>query len=585
MKQRVHLSVEMTEKFSLRDVENQVLVKLPVVLSIAGSDPSGGAGIEADLKTLTAHKVFGTTCITAVISQNTQQLLTIDRTSESQIRNILKLVFDDFVEGSNKTLKVIKTGMLSGESIKVLVSHLDYLKSNGIKLVVDPVMVTTTGASLIGESDLQGEDRVAKVIRHAAIVTPNHVEALALYKMGNNGIAYQPKIEVFEDLLKFVKSLQRVLQCENLLVKGGHMPWNKLSNTPYEPKNSTHNEQVVIRDILYQSNLDKITVYESSFKKTENTHGTGCTLSSSIAANLAKGFPIEEAVPLSIDFVHKSMGSMEKLGYGNGPLNHITEPETNIATVIKEEEQNAEITMKTDFSALEYFKTHPKVADKWKRYVQHPFLSQVATNSLEYDKFLYFLKQDYYYLVNYAQIQCLAAAVAPTYQITFLESSIVKEIVQEIEKHKEKLSQKYNVDYDKDTGSTIRPGRACIAYCNYLLGIGKKEDYLGIKTAVAPCLFGYHEAGLFAKSIREEYERKGLGLGVLTSAEDSDAYASWIEDYISEWYTAAYNNGSDALDLQLKGKPITKSRLNELINIFATVTDLEIAFWDEVLEV
>lgn len=575
----------MTEKIVLRDVENQGLVRLPVVLSIAGSDPSGGAGIEADLKTFTAHKVFGTTCITAVISQNTQQLLTIDRTSESQIKNILKLVFDDFVEGSNGRLKIIKTGMLSSESIKVLVLHLDYLKLNDIKLVVDPVMVTTTGASLIGETDLQGEDRVAKVIRNAAIVTPNHVEALALYKMGNNGVAYQPKIEVFEDLLQFVKSLQSVLQCENLLVKGGHMPWNKQSNTPYDPKNSTSKEQVVIRDILYQSDLDKVTVYESSFKKTENTHGTGCTLSSSIAANLAKGFPIEEAVPLSIDFIHKSMDSMEKLGYGNGPLNHITEPETNIATVIKAEEENSEVTVKADFSALEYFKTHPKVADKWKRYVEHPFLSKLATNSLDYDKFLYFLKQDYYYLVNYAQVQCLAAAVAPTYQTTLLESLIVKEIVQEIEKHKEKLSKKYNIDYDNDTASDLKPGRACIAYCNYLLDIGKREDYLGIKTAVAPCLFGYHEAGLFAKGIREEYGRKGLGLGVLASAEDSDVYASWIEDYVLEWYTAAYNNGADALDLQLKGKPITKSRLNELVNIFAAVTDLEIAFWDEVLEI
>lgn len=131
---------------------------LPAVLTIAGSDNSGGAGIEADLKTFSAHKVYGLTCIAALTAQNTQLVKTFEKTPKELVKNILQLNFDDFLYGyedSTQPLKVIKTGMLTEEAVHVIQDFLPDIKKHNVKLIVDPVMISTSGSSLFDSEGMK----------------------------------------------------------------------------------------------------------------------------------------------------------------------------------------------------------------------------------------------------------------------------------------------------------------------------------------------------------------------------------------------------------------------------------------------
>ena len=226
----------------------------PAVLTIAGSDSSGGAGIEADLKTFSAHQVYGLTCITALTGQNTQCVKSFEATPEFLLRDILKLNFDDFLEGYEKPedapLKVIKTGMLTKTTVDVLKDHLDYVRRRNVKIIVDPVMISTSGSQLFDVGGMK--DCVNSLIKQAYLVTPNFLEAKHLLEI-TTGQNAKIAIKDLEDYIKFVIQLQKVLGCENILVKGGHIPWDRVQNRPYEGNINENNNQVCIIDILYES--------------------------------------------------------------------------------------------------------------------------------------------------------------------------------------------------------------------------------------------------------------------------------------------------------------------------------------------
>lgn len=544
---------------------------LPAVLTIAGSDSSGGAGIEADLKTFAAHGVYGLTCITALTAQNTQQVSRVEKTSKKHLKEILERNLDDFVrENDQSPLEVVKTGMLTKDAVEVLVEYLDELKRQAVKLVVDPVMVSTTGTELF---DVEALDLCVKnVIRKAYLVTPNYVEALALSKAAarlSQGKPLDTSIESLDDFSAFVMGLQKQLGCENLLVKGGHIPWDKTTNRPSEKDSSDK----IIVDILYQSASDTISVYESEYIETTDTHGTGCTLALAIASNVAKNEPLERAVGHAIGYVHLGiLAQGRKLGHGHGPLNHNIKASVTLSP--SELGGKAVPTSLVSGSALSFFTSHPSIKPAWERYVNHPFLHQLATNKLPFERFLYFLKQDFYYLVNYAQVHGLAASVAPTYQQIHAEATIIESVIDEIQKHKAKLQHQYNIDYDHaDLDSELQPGAACLNYCNFLLEKGKTEDFLGIKVALAPCLHGYYEAAVYANKIKD-----------LDESQSAKVYGAWIEDYDSDWYKEAYDEGVVALDELIKGQTLTPERLDDLIETFRAVTELEVAFWDEVVQ-
>ncbi|KAK6458598.1 Phosphomethylpyrimidine kinase [Scheffersomyces xylosifermentans] len=571
---------------SLRSPQVKKKVDLPAVLTIAGSDSSGGAGIEADLKTFSAHNVYGLTCIAALTAQNTQLVKTFEKTPKALISNILDLNFKDFVHGyeeNQQPLKAIKTGMLTSEAVEVLGEYLPEIKKHNIKLVLDPVMISTSGSKLIDEEGMKL--CVDTLIKDAYLVTPNFDEARALSGIAIGVDFPDAVIETKDDYLQFVKSLSNALKCQNILVKGGHLPWDLRTDAPFKGTDYVgFEDHIGIVDVLYQPSTDEATFFVSKFINSKDTHGTGCTLASAIAANVAKGVPLKEAIALSIDFIHQGILSMgRKLGFGHGPLNHNIKPEVSFNLVVTSSSSKVQqeiISNKQSF--LEYFKNHSKVKDNWREYTEHRFVKLLAEDKLEFDRFLYFLKQDYYYLVNYAQMHGLAASSAPTYHQTHAESLIIGNIVNEIERHKEKLCKKYDIDYERDIDLDIelQPGKACLDYCNYLLDIGNKEDFLGIKVALAPCLHGYYEAGTYGVEIRKNFDVSTSKL----DKETSEVYESWLGDYNSEWYASAYEEGKQTLQELMEKQEISDDRLEELVGIFNEVTKLEVRFWDEVLK-
>lgn len=566
----------MTKTVAIELIEPRIpKVDLPAVLTIAGSDSSGGAGIEADVKTISAHKAYALTCITALTAQNTLGVSGVVETPKEHIQKILKQDFADFVEGYDGEfpLKVVKTGMLSQAAAEVLLDYVTYLNEKQIKLVLDPVMVATSGTPLTKNNVI--DLCVNKILPSAYLCTPNFVEAEYLWKAaGGTPI----EVNSIENLKQFTLGLQQKLQCKNLLVKGGHILW---SNGKRYEGNASDSLSLVIVDVLYQSEEDILTAFTSSYIASNNSHGTGCTLASSIASNIANDIPLERAVPLSIHYIHKGMTSVKgKLGHGNGSLNHTVTADRSVREVIRGDDLKAHI--KENYgSFVNYLKTNEMVRDSWKRYTEHPFLSLLATNQLPFDDFLFYLKQDFYYLVNYARMHGVAISLAPNCDQIEAQAFIVGSIMNEIERHKTKLLTVYNIDYNSaDLDSELQPAPACLAYCDYLDKASKMEDFLGLKTALAPCLHGYMEAGLYGLEIRKSFNGD---LGVLESQEQSDIYSSWLDDYSSDWYKEAYENGVKALDQLLEEVPLSEQRLVELCQMFKDVTDLEIGFWDEVV--
>ncbi len=255
---------------------------MKTVLTVAGSDSSGGAGIQADLKTMTANGVYGMSAITALTAQNTLGVTAIFEVTPEFLGQQLDAVFTDIFPDA------VKTGMLSSsELIEVIAERLTFYKAQNI--VVDPVMIATSGARLINENAVNTLKE--KLLPIADIVTPNIPEAQAL-----SGIEIRSESE----MLRAAEHIGKNYGC-SVLLKGGH----------------SINDA---NDLLYSEGRHKW-FYGRRINST-NTHGTGCTLSSAIASNLAKGYDTEESVRLGKEYISGALSAMLDLGKGNGPLNH-----------------------------------------------------------------------------------------------------------------------------------------------------------------------------------------------------------------------------------------------------------------------
>ena len=251
-------------------------------LTIAGSDCSGGAGIQADIKTMMANGVYAMSAVTALTAQNTTGVTGIMEVTPEFLAKQLEAVFTDIYPDA------VKTGMVaSGELIKTIAGK---LKEYGAKnVVVDPVMVATSGARLISEEAiavLQNE-----LLPLADVITPNIPEAEVL-----SGIAIRGE----EEMIRAAQIMSERFGC-NVLCKGGH----RINDA---------------NDLLYR---DGGYVWFSGKRvNNPNTHGTGCTLSSAIASNLAKGEALDDAVVHAKDYISGALSAMLDLGKGSGPLAH-----------------------------------------------------------------------------------------------------------------------------------------------------------------------------------------------------------------------------------------------------------------------
>ncbi|RLG75248.1 MAG: bifunctional hydroxymethylpyrimidine kinase/phosphomethylpyrimidine kinase [Thermoprotei archaeon] len=256
--------------------------KIPSALTIAGSDSGGGAGIEADLKTFAALGVHGMAAITSITAQNTYEVRAIYDLPPKMVAAQIEAVADDI------GVDAAKTGMLSNsEIIKAVAST---VKKYGFPLVVDPVMIAKSGASLLRPEAV--ETLVKYIIPLATVVTPNRMEAEKL-----SGI----KIKTIEDAKRAAKHIAEELGAKAVIVKGGHIL------------------DIESIDVLYYNGVFK----EFRAQRIENgcTHGTGCSFSAAIAAEIAKGKPIEEAVRVAKEFITLAIKYGLKIGKGHCPVN------------------------------------------------------------------------------------------------------------------------------------------------------------------------------------------------------------------------------------------------------------------------
>ena len=257
-------------------------MRMKTALTIAGSDCSGGAGIQADIKTMTMNGVYAMSAITALTAQNTTGVRAIQEATPEFLKDQMDAIFEDIRPDA------VKIGMVSSaELIKVIAERLAYYKAENI--VVDPVMVATSG------SELMKNDAVSVLTREllplATLVTPNIPEAEVLSEQS---------VQTKEDMERVAKIIGDTYGCA-VLLKGGH----------------SINDA---NDLLYANGNYKW--FSGKRINNPNTHGTGCTLSSAIASNLAKGFDLETSIRRAKDYISGALAAMLDLGQGSGPMNH-----------------------------------------------------------------------------------------------------------------------------------------------------------------------------------------------------------------------------------------------------------------------
>lgn len=255
---------------------------MKTALTIAGSDSCGGAGIQADIKTMTAHGVYAMSAITALTAQNTTGVTKIMEVTKEFLAEQIDDIFVDIVPDA------VKIGMVS--SSELILTIADRLhKYQAINIVVDPVMVATSGAKLISDDAI--DTLKTYLLPMATLLTPNipEVEVLSGHK-----------VTCADDMIKAAKKISDIYHCA-VLCKGGH----QLNDA---------------NDLLYDHG--SFQWFYGKRISNPNTHGTGCTLSSAIASNLAKGYDLATSVSKAKSYISGALAAMLDLGKGSGPMNH-----------------------------------------------------------------------------------------------------------------------------------------------------------------------------------------------------------------------------------------------------------------------
>ncbi len=256
---------------------------LPQVLTIAGSDSGGGAGIQADIKSMSANGVFAMSVITAITAQNTEEVTDVFELPTGIIASQIDAVFDDFEVAG------VKTGMLSSTAVVEVVAKM--LKPQNVtNLVVDPVMISKSGHPLIKPDAVEAMKQ--QLFPLALLVTPNVHEAQQL-----SGI----EIKSLADARRAAKVIHG-FGCKHVLIKGGHLLAERAT------------------DLLYDGRF--FNIFKGEFIETPHTHGTGCTYASAITAHLARGKSLADAVQTAKTYLTEAIRHSLAIGHGNGPTNH-----------------------------------------------------------------------------------------------------------------------------------------------------------------------------------------------------------------------------------------------------------------------
>ncbi|KZT74039.1 hypothetical protein DAEQUDRAFT_660774 [Daedalea quercina L-15889] len=539
----------------------------PSVLTIAGSDSSGGAGIQADLKTFTALGCYGTSVITALTAQNTTGVQGIHPCPPEFVKQQLQSILDDI------ELKAIKTGMLHDASITHVVA--ETLKAHyGAAvppLVVDPVCVSTSGHTLLQPEAVA--TLVSELFPLAALITPNKSEAeLLLSHCGS-----PTKLESVQDMLPAAKKLLSS-GCKAVLLKGGHITANM---NEVKSISAAHPEIHVVHEGLLGENMeilqvseedpsvkglvidvlqqaDSTTLFVQPHVESSSTHGTGCTLSSALACALARGKDFVEATRMATVYTHLGIETATPIGRGHGPLNHIH------SIVIRSVPQPTPSV------------PHPltrvlieSCRETWKAYVQHEFVKQLGQGILARECFLHFIKQDYLYLRYYARAYALLAAKSSTFSSIQAATGTIINVLNEVSMHRDYCAQ-WGITEDELKATPESP--ATTAYGAFILDTGLQGDSARLIMALAACLLGYGEVGLWLK---KEAAQPNSWVKL-----EGNPYQKWIDDYSGEVYQKAVKLGLATIEVMAVADPPSSVRFQEWQSTWERCVRLEKGFWD-----
>lgn len=444
---------------------------VPHVLSIAGSDPSGGAGIQADLKAIAANGGYGMAALTALTAQNTQGVRAVHVPPAEFLRAQLDAVADDI------RIDAVKIGMLAdGEVIRTVAA---WLRTTQPPIVVlDPVMIATSGDRLL---DPDAERELRGLLSLATVVTPNLAELAVL--AGREVAGWADALAAAQELSADTGTA--------VLVKGGHLPGDEAPDALIDTAAGTHAE------------------FPGARIRTENTHGTGCSLSAALATRLARGDDPATAVRAARAWLRESLRAADDLdvGRGHGPIHPFaglwarggveTRPTPEEVAVAWWDETAA---IRRDIDAL-------------------PFVRALADGTLDRDAFVFYLAQDALYLREYARVLAEASRLAPTPdEQAFWAEAAHGAIRGELELHASWLTPETGV-----SGATFatEPAPATIAYLDHLRSVAFGGDYAALIAAVLPCFWLYTDLG----------ERLHAGAFGAAPREPRHPYASWLATY------------------------------------------------------
>ncbi|KAG0331399.1 hypothetical protein BG000_010958 [Podila horticola] len=524
-------------------------------LTIAGSDSGGGAGIQADLKTFTSLQSFGTSVLTSITSQNTLKVDGIHPIPAAFVSQQLEAVLSDI--GTD----AIKTGMLcNAEIISAITATLQkfYPGSRPVRnLVVDPVMIASSGAALLDSSAIA--TLINDLLPLCFILTPNVPEAeyiLANAKLESPMFtSASGKIESLEQMKLAAQDLAR-LGPSIVLLKGGHLPFYKELFDSVDDL-SVDLEELELADLVYDARSKEFVELRKEFLRTSSTHGTGCTLSAAIAAELSHGLEAHEAITKATNYIQSAIRDGLTVGQGKGCLNHFHH-------VV-----HRSIEKPTKYNPQPLTNYLLKACEKdWKEYTQHAFVQGIADGTLPKESFIHYMKQDYLFLQTYARAHGLGAFKARTMEESKAFAEIVVHIAEESQLHIDYCA-KWGITYEEMINTP--ESMANVAYTRYVLDIGMTGGLLDLGLAIAPCLIGYGEIG--SRLYNDPNTVRG----------DANPYWEWIKNYHDSNYQNAVDRGIANLERQCNIQQPSEHRLKQMEDIFRTATRLEGSFWDMAL--
>ncbi len=454
---------------------NTTLRSTPRILSIAGTDPTGGAGIHADLKSIAANGGYGMAVVTALVAQNTQGVRSVHTPPVAFLRQQLDAVSDDV------TIDAVKIGMLA--DIDVIHEVRSWLDAHRPPLVVlDPVMVATSGHRLL---DPQAEQALRDLIPLADLVTPNVPELAVLLA--------EPTAANWAEAVEQGKRLSARTGV-TVLVKGGHFDE---TNCPDALVN-THG-------LLAQSVVE----CASPRIATKNTHGTGCSLSSAMATVQARTGDWAASLAEVKDWLQDALTHADDLevGQGHGPIHHFHRLFAG-ASAAPAASAKFSATLWRD---VELIRT---------QIFNLPFITDLGTGSLDERDFSYYLAQDALYLATYARVLARASEIAPTtYAQRFLADSARRCRDVELELHRNWLEQ-------REVSSEASP--VTTGYLDHLLGLAEDANYPVLLAALLPCYWLYADVG----------ERLHTNFLARTETA-VHPYSAWLQTYADDEFAAA----------------------------------------------